>query len=499
MSRLTLSSITLIGAVTLAACVDEVPLAPRSATTRGPSFAVSAPAGPRVGAGRHIVTFSGGVPASFASQVTALGGQVLWSAPDAGLAAVRGLSAAAAATLGGSAGVQSVDADVLLSMPQPRLGPTDAAQLGGVTSNTNPAAAARFGLQWNMLAVRADAAWAKGFLGSPNVTIYMLDSGVDYLHADLSGRVDLTRSIDMLGSYYHFLDNGDSVLVTEADTVTKYFPTRLPITDLYFHGTHTAATASSNAVRAAGITSMTTLVAVKVCSYFDECPFSSILGGVIYGAQHKASVMNLSLGGAFPKKGNRALIKLINAVFEYATQRGVTIVVSAGNDATDLDHDPANYHSFCDTPGVICVAATGPTAQDSPFGPWTDVDAPAYYTNFGRRAIDVAAPGGNTDVTFVYAACSQTSLYLAQFGIFCSNISLIGAEGTSMSAPHVSGTAALLVSKLGRHPDAIKERIEETADRIGGPELRPFYGHGRVNVFEAVTKHDYAHDWSPGH
>jgi lantibiotic leader peptide-processing serine protease len=316
------------------------------------------------------------------------------------------------------------------------------------------------------------------------VSVYMLDSGIDYLHSDLVGRVDLQRSLDMLGTYYHFLDNGDSVLVNEADTVAKYFPGRLAISDLFFHGTHTGATVSSNAVRAAGITSGTMLVAVKVCSYLDECPFSSILGGVIYGAEHGADVMNLSLGGAFPKRGNRHLITLINRVFQYAHRRGVTIVVSAGNEATDLDHDPTNYHSFCDTPGVICVAATGPTAEDSPFGPWTDVDAPAYYTNFGARAIDVAAPGGNNDVSFVYAACTQTSLVLP---FACSNISVLGAEGTSMSAPHVAGTAALLVSVLGRDPDAIKQRIENTADRIGGFALRPFYGHGRLNVFRAVT------------
>jgi len=488
-----LRSFCLFVGLTATACVDNAPVAPRDATTRGPSFAISSPAA-HGGANRHIVTFSGAMPANFESQVAALGGQVLWSAPDAGLAAVRGLSSAGAAALGSTVGVQSVDADVLLSLPLPKLAAPDAASPDGLASNTNPAAAVRFPLQWNMVAVHADAAWAAGFLGSPDVSVYMLDSGIDYLHADLVGRVDLARSVDMLGSYYHFLDNGDSVLVTEADTVAKYFPTRLPITDLFFHGTHTSATASSNAVRAAGITSMTRLVAVKVCSYLDECPFSSMLGGVIYGAQHKAGVMNLSLGGSFPKKGNRHLIKLINAVFEYATLRGVTIVVSAGNDATDLDHDPTNYHAFCDTPGVICVAATGPTAQVSPFGPWTDVDAPAYYTNFGRRAIDVAAPGGNNDVTFVYAACSQTSLYLAQLGILCSNLSVIGAEGTSMAAPHVSGTAALLVSLLGRRPDAIKERIEETADNVGGFALRAFYGHGRLNVYQAVTQRDHAHD-----
>ena len=55
-----------------------------------------------------------------------------------------------------------------------------------------------------------------------------------------------------------------------------------------------------------------------------------------------------------------------------------------------------------------------------------------------------------------------------------------------MAAPHVTGTAALLVSTLGRNPARIKARIEQTADHIdkGGQSL--FYGHGRVNVARAV-------------
>jgi len=149
-------------------------------------------------------------------------------------------------------------------------------------------------------------------------------------------------------------------------------------------------------------------VAVKVCGYINECPFSSILNGVIYAANNGADVINMSLGGPFPKAGNGRFVGLLNKVFNYARSKGVTIVVSAGNSAADLDHDGNTYWTFCNTPSVICVAATGPTALASVNGPWTDVDAPAYYSNFGRSAVDVAAPGGNNDVTFVWAACSQT-------------------------------------------------------------------------------------------
>jgi hypothetical protein len=50
----------------------------------------------------------------------------------------------------------------------------------------------------------------------------------------------------------------------------------------------------------------------------------------------------------------------------------------------------------------------------------------------------------------------------------------------------VSGTAALLVSILGRNPAAIKARIEQAADEIGGSGEALFYGHGRLNVARAV-------------
>src|SRR5436189_3973281 len=305
--------------------------------------------------------------------------------------------------------------------------------------------------------------------------------------------------------YVTWSGNGAAGVVpcTVLDTFLKYSPGHEVYPDLFFHGTHTAATVSSNAVRLAGVTSMTKLVAVKVCGYINDCPFSSILNGVIYAADNGGDVINMSLGGAFTKAGNGRFVGLINKVFNYARSKGVTTVVSAGNSHADLDHDGNTYWTFCNTPAAICVAATGPTSdanatRPSPnpvrHGPWTNIDAPAYYTNFGRSVINVAAPGGNSSFgppltapagrdVFVWAACSQTSLIV---GCFSSPFFILGAQGTSMAAPHVTGTAALLVSILGRNPSQIKARIQQSADNVAGNGTTPFYGKGRLNVARAV-------------
>jgi lantibiotic leader peptide-processing serine protease len=501
--------------VAAAACQYDARIATDPGTARVPQLAAmtTTVGAATTGDGRHIVSFSGAVPSDFTAKVTALGGTVLWVSPGVGLAAVSGLEAASAAALAGAQGILAVDADALLPLDVPLVATDDAPEAGGVESNAAPAAAVRFPRQWNMRAVQADAAWAHGVLGSPSVSIYMLDSGIDYLHSDLIGRVDLNKSVDLLGTFRARAVVGkDTVIVpfTEADTVRKYFPTRALFTDLFFHGTHTGATVSSNAVRLAGVTSMTTLVAVKVCGYINACPFSSILKGVLYAASNGADVVNMSLGGAFTKAGNGRFVGLLDKVFNFARSQGVTVVVSAGNAAADLDHDGNTYWTFCNTPSVICVAATGPTSDANASnadpnlarnGPWTNIDAPAYYTNFGRSVINVAAPGGNSSFgspltppagrdVFVWAACSQTSVVLPSAAHhvigFCGNNNILGLQGTSMAAPHVSGTAALLVSIVGRNPSQIKARIQQSADHVAGNGTTPFYGKGRLSVARAV-------------
>src|SRR5439155_500804 len=174
--------------------VDAAAAATHLRAAPGVSAMAESSAAPATGTGRHIVSSAGAVRVDFAARVHALGGTVLWVSPGSGLAVVNGLTGSTPATLASGRGIQSVDPDAVITLEVPHTA-LDAADAGGVASNADPTAARFFALQWNMRAVQADAAWAHGVLGSSDVSIFMLDSGIDYLHADLLGRVDLTRSI----------------------------------------------------------------------------------------------------------------------------------------------------------------------------------------------------------------------------------------------------------------------------------------------------------------
>jgi lantibiotic leader peptide-processing serine protease len=440
---------------------------------------------------RHLITFNTAVPDGFAVRVKALGGKVALTDDALGLAAVTGLSDQDAQSLVTDKLAATAEPEPVIELIPYGKEKSTRPRDGSTNSPGNPAAAflfSTFPIQWNMIAVHADPAWAAGKLGGSSTAAAILDTGLDYTHPDLAGRVDLARSVD---------------LVNETDTIAKYAGAGLePVMDLHSHGSHVGTIVSSNSFISAGITTRTTLIGVKVCTMRGSCPTASVLSGIRYAVDAGADMINMSLGGSFSRAGARGFNSVINRAFNYAHRNGVLIVVSAGNAATDLAHDGNAFSAYCDAPHIICVSAVGPTGE-SAFGPFTDVNAFAsLYSNFGKSVIAVAAPGGNiildeegniADLTPVWSSCSTKAQEFVSarpgpteppIGLLCPPqfLPVIGFVGTSQAAPHVTGLAASLASTGVTGPQQLRAAIIRGADDLGPKGNDPFYGRGRINV-----------------
>jgi len=484
-TRMRLLVSALLCALALQACVPYV----SSPGDPGPLADPNAP--------RHLVLFSSEqVPADFGQRVASLGGSVEIALDEIGMATVTGLSQAAATELAGAPGIRSVEADPLLpgqaddsdnSVLSAKTLESEAAAVAAEATGL-PSGATFYNRQWNMRAVLADKAWEAGHLGSRDVVVAIVDTGIDYEHPDLAGLVDLERSRSF---------------VPEED-VEAFYPGRLPFTDLFWHGTASAALVASNATILAGVNKEVTLLAVKVKDRTNTGTAGRFIAGIVYAAKMGADVINVGGGVDIDKRKDPGTALAFELAALYALLKGAVIVAHSFNDAADLDNNGDIVRYPCEAFGVICVSATGPTGADGS-GNWVDMDARAtdevgvLYSGFGA-AVDVAAPGGSGPVAApnpllsrrIWLPCLTTPTDTTAPPA-CRNIStpierrIAQGLGPSWSALHVSGLAALLVAQLGHdRPLLIRDRILRSVDDLGEPGDDPYYGKGRINVARAL-------------
>jgi subtilisin family serine protease len=226
---------------------------------------------------------------------------------------------------------------------------------------------------------------------------------------------------------------------------------------------------------------------VKILNDSGAGSFATMIAGILWATDSaKAQVINLSVGALVPRStkafanGGPTVLSIMNRVLNYAKRSGVLVVSAAGNESIDLQHDSSYVELPCEAGVQLCVSATG------------NGDTHASYSNFGTSAINVAAPGGDgpaTTATWILGPCSSRSA-IAPFSVVCKDgFHYIIAIGTSASAPHVSGLGAYLDSQFGGtlNPSQLITLIQQNADDIGKPGTDPFFGKGRINVFNTVT------------
>lgn len=337
-----------------------------------------------------------------------------------------------------------------------------------------------FRYQWGMDAIDAPEAWNARYTGK-KAKVFILDSGIDPKQKDLAPNVNTALSTSFVPGEAFYVQN----------------------TSQFNHGTHVAGiiAAADNGYGVIGVAPDAEIVAVKVLTENEGSgAFSWINAGIVYAANNGADVINMSLGARFNRNGfyydengNLAkmpavyiqnLIQTQQRAINYAWKKGAVIVTSAGNEGLNADGNGSMFIIPAELQNVVAVSATAPDYwyPNRDMNPFLDI--PASYTDFGKSLINIAAPGGDFD------------FYPQPFWNFDMIISTGPGDdfylsaGTSFAAPHVSGVAALVISKYDgkMKPQAVVKKLLKTADKIDGNGKSSYFGQGRVNAYRAVTE-----------
>jgi serine protease len=324
--------------------------------------------------------------------------------------------------------------------------------------------------QWNFtgpFGVRAPQAWANvaadGAPGGRGVIVAVLDTGVAY-----ANRGPFRRSPDF--SRWGFARGYDFVDHTP-------YPN-----DRNGHGTFVAGTiaeATDNRYGLTGLAFAAQIMPVQVLNSEGEGDASTIAEGVKYAVNHGARVINLSL--EFSSDVTASDIPQLMAALRYAYRRNVVVVAAAGNEGHEAIAYPAK------APHVIAVGAS------------TEHGCLANYSNDGP-GLTLVAPGGGADAALPGDPNCQpedpSGRDIFQMTFTGSSPRVFGFpdgyEGTSMAAPHVAATVALMLAAhvLGRRPTVaqITRRLRASARKLGGPGDARLYGAGLLDAAAATAR-----------
>ncbi|MFI6131713.1 S8 family peptidase [Micromonospora sp. NPDC051141] len=485
-------------------------LAAASAVTLGAGLAVTGGLAPAAAAGPEtsylVLAPQGATTGKAAARVAAADGTVVAAYDQIGVLVARSTNPDFAARVAG-AGVESVASTAGLgtALDEGETVEVSAAQAADATGD--PTKEPLYGQQWDMDMIHVPQAHAVT-TGRPDVVVGVLDSGISSTHPDLATQIAKDKSTSCVGG------------VTDT-TEAAWNPTNSD------HGTHVAGTiaAAINGVGVTGVAPGVKVAAVKVVNDDGYIFPEAAVCGFLWAADHGMRLTNNSYYidpwelNCRNDARQRPVWQAVQRAIRYSQSKGVLNVASAGNSNYDLAHkitdtgspnngtpeDRENLTNACldlpaEAPGVVTVAAVGPTGAKS------------YYSSYGQGVIDVTAPGGDTRFRTQGARSTSTDGILSTtFNTVTRTNGWGYKQGTSMSGPHATGVAALALSAHpGMTPGQLSSFLERTATAqpclvgvynpvpliptgpnaydatCSGGARNGFYGAGVVDAYTAV-------------
>ncbi|MBD2610858.1 S8 family serine peptidase [Nostoc punctiforme FACHB-252] len=291
------------------------------------------------------------------------------------------------------------------------------------------------GNNWGADLVKAPEVWAQGYTGQ-GVVVAVIDTGVDRNHEDLRNNIWTNAN--------EIADNGiddDGNGYVDDNYGWNFSGNNNNTLDGNGHGTHVSGTIAgeNNNYGVTGIAYNAKIMPVKVLNDSGSGSYNSIAQGVRYAVDNGADVINLSLGG---KYSNRTL----ESAIDYASSKGVIVVMAAGNDGESSPDYPARYAYK----SGIAVGAVDRNNNIADFSDRSGTSEISYVTAPGVR---------------VYSTVPNN-----QYAVY---------SGTSMAAPHVAGVVALMLSANPNLTDAqVRQIVAETS---GDSTPSTTY---RLNIFD---------------
>lgn len=509
----------------------------------------------------YLVFYADGARTGAVDAIEAAGGTPVSTEPKLGYVIARGPATRFVESLATNPSVAGVSSDH-------RIGHAASAPVTGVSASDIRSLTVAGGepladRQWDMKMIGATSAGSHLTApGDRKVLVGVIDTGIDGKHPDIAPNFnrDLSRNF--------VTDIPKDPNGKDLDGPCEFEGCKDPADwDDDGHGTHVASTIASpiNGLGVAGVAPGVSLVNLRAGQDSGVFFLKPSLDALTYAADHGIDVVNMSYyidpwlfnctanpsDSKAEQLEQRGVITGMQRALDYARDHGVTLISAIGNEATDLGRPKTDLISpdypldtqrtreidnTClsvpaESNGVISVSAVGPSKRK------------ASYSDYGVEQTDLAAPGGDAadspdgkggqDITrTVLAAVPENVLRAGHLidadgkprtdsvvrdcqGGTCAYYQYLA--GSSMAAPHVTGVAAIIISRFGKpsadgvtmRPADVERLLYASASQTPCPSPRRyvyqgftgenahtcqgskahngFYGHGIVDAARAAT------------